>query len=157
MTPALLTWAKRHGVSHQALAELFNFAPSTDPTGHGHKLSEAGAQARVRLLWAQRGGALWRNNVGAMQDPDTGQYVRFGLANESTQMNRKIKSSDLVGINPVVVQPHHVGTTIGQFVSRECKKPGWRYKGTDHEEAQLRWLELILAMGGDAAFTTGDV
>jgi len=45
----------------------------------------------------------------------------------------------------------------GQFVSREVKRPGWRYTGTEREVAQLRWIEIVTALGGDAKFTTGDL
>jgi hypothetical protein len=45
---------------------------------------------------------------------------------------------------------------IGQFMSREIKKEGWRYTGDEDEVAQLRWLELVVAYGGDACFTTGE-
>jgi hypothetical protein len=59
-------------------------------------------------------------------------------------MNAVIKSSDLIGIGPG-----------GQFISLECKKPGWRYRGTAREMAQLKWHQLIISMGGLAQFVTG--
>jgi hypothetical protein len=48
-----------------------------------------------------------------------------------------------------------VGYTIGQFVSREIKIPGWKFQNTEREQAQLKWAELIISLGGDACFTTG--
>jgi hypothetical protein len=45
---------------------------------------------------------------------------------------------------------------VDHFVSRECKRPGWSYKGDAHEEAQLKWAQVVNADGGDAAFTTGE-
>lgn len=155
----LSEWAKRHGVSEQALEELRDIAGVRTELRPGERavpmLSEAGVQARVRLEFARQGGALWRNNVGAMFDPERNTFVRFGLANESKQMNDQIKSHDLIGIRPVKISQSMVGSVIGQFVSREVKRSDWRYTGTPREVAQLKWAELILAMGGDATFTTG--
>lgn len=81
--------------------------------------------------------------------------MRYGLGNDSPQINAVLKSADLIGIRPVVITAQHVGHTVGQFVSRECKAPGWQYTGTDREVAQLNWARLVNACGGDAAFTTG--
>lgn len=117
-------------------------------------ISEAGILSDIRLEASERGIRLWRNNVGATYTP-TGQFIRYGLANDSAQLNTVIKSADLIGIRPVIITQEHVGITIGQFVSREVKKPGWRYAGTDREKAQLTWADLILSLGGDACFTTG--
>jgi hypothetical protein len=157
----LSSWAERHGITPEAMDELRTLAGVASQPTPGQRalpaLSEAGVQTRVRLAWAQRGGALWRNNLGAMEDPHTGGVVRYGLANESAQMNRAIKSADLIGIMPVRITPDMVDSVIGQFVSREVKRPGWRWTGSAREKAQLRWAEIILALGGDAAFTTGDI
>lgn len=127
----------------------------------GHELpatikgdSEAAVQSAVRLEAAAKGVRLFRNNVGALKDT-RGVPVRYGLANDSKQLNEVIKSGDLVGWRPVLIGPAHVGTTIAQFVSRECKEPGWRYTGEGREVAQLAWAELVTVGGGDAAFCTG--
>lgn len=116
--------------------------------------NESTIQALVRLEAAARGLALWRNNVGALPDP-RGVPVRFGLANDSAAVNANVKSADLIGIRPVLITPDMVGRTIGQFLSREVKAPGWVYRGTARELAQLRWIEIVTAHGGDAAFCTG--
>ncbi|NBW08572.1 MAG: hypothetical protein EBR82_11155 [Caulobacteraceae bacterium] len=116
--------------------------------------SEAYAQSQVRLEAPTKGVTLWRNNVGVLTDV-SGRPVRFGLANESRQINEALKSSDLIGWRPVLITPAHVGHTIAQFVSRECKAPGWKYAGTDRERAQKAWLDLVAAAGGDSAFATG--
>lgn len=146
-------WAKKHGVSAAAMADLrvlfgvdTNPAPRNDPP-----LSEAAVQALVRLEASKKGMRLYRNNVGAAQMAD-GSFIRYGLANESKAMNTRVKSSDLIGIKPVVITPELVGATIGQFVAREVKREAWRYTGTDRERAQLSFLELVASLGGDASF-----
>lgn len=117
--------------------------------------SEAHAQSLVRLEAARLGVALWRNNVGVLRD-ENGRPVRYGLANDSGALNRQYKSSDLVGVRPVMITPEMVGQTIGQFVSREIKAPGWTFRGGERETAQQRWHDLINGLGGDSRFATGE-
>lgn len=157
MTPAVYQWAARHGVTMAALQELagiFGLHGGHDLPPAVKGTSEAAVQAAVRLEAARKGVRLFRNNVGMLMDA-TGRPVRYGLANDSKQVNEVLKSSDLVGWRPVLIQPHHVGTVIGQTVLRETKKVGWRYTGDAHEKAQLNWLTLGTADGCDAAFCTG--
>lgn len=116
--------------------------------------SESGVLSQIRLEASQRGCRLWRNNVGATYTPH-GDFIRYGLANDSAQLNKAIKSADLIGIRPVLITPSHIGITIGQFLSREVKHPLWKYTGTDQERAQLAWADLINSLGGDACFTVG--
>lgn len=154
----LTAWAGRWGVPYAALAELkqmmaMDAGPAIAAPLPG-EASEGAVQARVRLEAAQKGVFLWRNQSGAMQN-ETGRLVRFGLCNDSKAMNEHIKSADLVGIRPVVITSRHVGHTIGQFVAREVKEAGWTYSATKREEAQLRFLHLVLSAGGDAAFAPG--
>ena len=119
-------------------------------------LSEAAVLSKVRVAASRTGARLWRNNVGVAMD-DNGRVVRFGLANDSSRVNRITKSSDLVGITPQVVTQDMVGTTVGIFTARECKREGWVYRGTPTERAQRAFLDLINEMGGDAEFTTGEL
>ncbi len=117
-------------------------------------MNESQLQTLIKLEASQKGARLWRNNVGAIHTAD-GTFIRFGLANESKLQNSVIKSSDLIGIRPVVITQDMVGKTIGQFISREVKTPGWIYHRTNkHEQAQLAWIELINSFGGDACFAT---
>jgi hypothetical protein len=103
---------------------------------------------------ARKGMRLWRNNCGAFEDK-TGRWVRYGLANDSKVLSAHIKSGDLIGIRPVLILPEHVGSVIGQFISRECKPPEWRRSPTDaREAAQERWNVLVRGLGGDAKFVT---
>lgn len=150
-------WAIQWGIPADAVHDLrrrmgtvdADIAPATAWAG-----SEAAVSAQVRLEASSKGMRLWRNNVGAGTLAD-GSFLRWGLANDSTRVNAEIKSADLIGCRPVEITPMHVGRTIGQFVSRECKPTGWRYTATAREQAQLRWAELIASLGGDAAFCTG--
>jgi hypothetical protein len=152
----LNNWATRHGVSPRALDELkaIMTQPNTEPSRIITGVSEAAVQNAVRLEAANVGCRLWRNNVGACEDK-RGRQIRYGLCNDSSKMNGHIKSSDLIGIKPVLILPTMVGSTIGQFVAREVKKGKWSYKATEREVAQLRFLELVTALGGDACFANG--
>lgn len=124
------------------------------PEAPGAGKSEAWAQSVVRLEASEKGIACFRNNVGALKD-ERGRLVRYGLANDSAQMNEVIKSHDLIMCRPLTIQPWHVGHVLGQFVAREIKAPGWQYTGQGREPAQLAFANLINAKGGDAAFATG--
>lgn len=119
-------------------------------------MSEAAVSQRVRLEAANAGILAYRNNVGAYEN-DAGQWVRYGLCNDTPALNKKVKSADLIGIKPVFITPAHLGMTIGQFWSREVKEYGWRYTGAGREVAQQKWAQIITSKGGDAAFTTGSI
>lgn len=158
MSPEIMDWAKRNGIHPVAVAELHSImtrgfqrpsAPAADP------LSEAAVQQQIRLDSSSVGVRLWRNNVGACMDAN-GRAIRYGLANESSRMNRVIKSSDLIGIKPLLVTEDMVGASIGQFCAREVKKSGWVYAGSIREKAQLKFIETVNALGGDAKFSNGD-
>ena len=115
---------------------------------------ESAVQQRVQLEMARLGGLIWRNNVGACEDK-TGRIIRYGLCNESAQMNRSLKSSDLVGVSPIVIRPDHVGRTLGVYTALECKKSDWHLTpGDQRAQAQLRYLELVRSVGGIGAFVT---
>lgn len=157
MNHNITQWAIRHGVSHVALAELNAMftSPQTDPTRFLPDASEAAVSNNIRLEASRVGARLWRNNVGCYEDR-TGRWVRYGLCNESKQMNQQLKSPDLIGINPILITQSHVGSVIGQFLARECKEGSWQFKADEHETAQLRCLELFASLGGDACFVNGE-
>ena len=150
-------WAKAYNIPHVAIHNLKArlTATPTDPVPSSGGESEAKVSSRVRLEASKSGARLWRNNVGACKD-ENGNYFRYGLCNDSKKLNDQIKSSDLVGIRPIVIRPEHVGRTIGQFMCREVKKGGWRYRGDHRELAQLAWINMINAMGGDAQFCNSE-
>ena len=145
-------WAKRHGVTPEALAELQQLF--TQPTDVPHSMtgaSEAAVLNAVRLEGSYKGVHLGRNNVGACRN-ERGRLIRYGWMNDSKKMNEHIKSGDLIGIRPVLITQEMVGCTIGQFVMREVKHADWVWEATEHEIAQLRCLELVVSLGGDACF-----
>ena len=118
-------------------------------------MSESAIQTLIRLEASRKGCILFRNNVGAGV-LDNGSFVRWGLANDSAQLNERLKSADLIGIRPILITPEHVGQVIGQFLSREVKAAGWKWAGTKRELAQQQWADLVNRMGGDALFATGE-
>lgn len=153
----LQSWADRWGIPRAALIELAGI-PVLDPVDGAKAGSEAAVQAGVRLEAARAGWHVFRNNVGALID-ETGRAVRYGLANDSKAVNARLKSADLIGWKSHKVQFDDIGKTVAIFVSRECKRSGWRYSGTPEEAAQLRWHSMILAAGGDSAIvnSTGSI
>lgn len=114
--------------------------------------TEAIVQKEIRYRSAQDGVLLWRNNVGAAKD-ENGNYFRYGLANDTPEMARTCKSSDLIGIRPVLITQEMVGHTIGQFVAIECKREGWKETpGDQRAAAQRTFLNLVRDKGGCAMF-----
>lgn len=151
-------WAIKWAVPYAALEELKALmVMDTDPAkpNPGAPKSETAVQNLVRLEASQKGGRLWRNNVGQYID-ERGVPVRYGLCNDSKQLNEKCKSSDLIGIMPIKITPQMVGYTLGQFTTREVKPEGWTYGGTKRERAQLAFIELVTSLGGNAAFACSE-
>lgn len=127
--------------------------PTVEPSGKPG--SESRQQGLVRLDAAKNGVWLTRNNVGALLD-ERNVPVRYGLANESKEQNKAVKSADLIGMWPLLIGPQHVGKVIGQFVSIEMKHEGWTFNPKDtHEAGQLNWCNFVIAKGGFACFATG--
>lgn len=150
----LVTWAARWGISAECLQDLeqtIGLIP-TDPAPLAGR-SEAAVQNAERLRISAAGGRAWRNNSGAYRD-ESGRLVRYGLANDSAAQNEVIKSSDLIGIEPLLVLPEHVGQTVGVFSAVECKAEGWQYKGTPREKAQYAFGQLVLKLGGRFRFSS---
>lgn len=121
-------------------------------------MNEATIQSKVRIAASTAGWRLWRNNVGQLLDAK-GRPIRYGLANESANVNQMIKSGDLIGIRPMLITAAMVGSTIGQFVSIECKTEGWNFRPTNEREAaQLAWAALVNSLSGYATFnSTGEL
>ena len=106
---------------------------------------ESQVLSEVRKRASDLGIHLWRNNRGACEDAKSGRVIRYGIANDSKAMDKRIKSSDLIG-----------WTNDGRFVSVECKAEGWKLTKNlnAREEAQLRWITLVRQHNGVAGFVT---
>jgi hypothetical protein len=144
------SWCEKWGISKEALRELRDSILPPESTA-GERISESEIQTRILLEATRKGLRLWRNNVGAFTGA-SGSLVRYGLANTSSKVNSVIKSSDLIGIRPIITLQEHVGQTFGKFVAIEVKRKGWTYRGTPRELAQARFLELVRTFGGEAKF-----
>jgi hypothetical protein len=117
--------------------------------------NEASVQQRTRIEHCQATtGQIWRNNTGVFFN-EAGQPVRCGLANESKAENAEIKSSDLIGITPVLILPHMVGYSLGVFTAYEIKAPGWHLTPGDKRGlAQQRFHDIVRAACGFAGFVS---
>ena len=148
-------WAHQWGVPPHALTDLRQrLVNDSLPATMAPGTQEGVVVKAVRLEAAQKGDVLWRNHRGMAFD-DSGNPIRYGLANDSVQMNKVTKSSDLIGIHRLPITQDMVGSVVGQFMAREIKRAGWVYKGTPREKAQAHYLELVAAMGGNAGFASG--
>ena len=141
----ITAWSQRWGLPSACLQELMAImgvaAGAPPPPATGQPGSEAGIQAAVRLAAARQGILLWRNNVGVAMG-ENGVPIRFGLCNDSKQLNAICKSSDLIGIGP-----------DGRFHAYECKKNDWKYRDSDQRaKSQLAFIKLVLSRGGVAKF-----
>lgn len=117
--------------------------------------SESNIQSRTRLAAVAKHWRLWRNQRGAGK-LESGNYVRFGLANDSKQIGDRLKSGDLIGWRPVIITADMVGKVLAQFVSVEVKAEDWTPPPLDTKDAdaaaQYRWAELVNREGGYAVF-----
>lgn len=138
-------WIARwsHILPPQAVGELVaSFDPSAHVIPESSGSSESRLQSEIRLVASRDYRiALWRNNNGGMTTYD-GRHVRFGLGNDSAALNRKWKSSDLIGVTPA-----------GRFVAIEVKAPGWSLRPSDNRaQAQAAFMRSVTAFGGLAGF-----
>lgn len=119
-------------------------------------MRESPVQQRAMLEMANNGALVQRNNVGACMD-STDRLIRYGLMNDSKKLNEQFKSSDLIGIQPVLITSKMVGSWMGVYVAIECKHSDWNpLKTLDaHERAQAAYHDLVRRHGGRAGFATG--
>lgn len=146
----LIEWGLKHGVTPAALRELCESAlylqPDEDHAG------ESAVQAEIRLAAARRKIYLFRNNRGAGKT-ETGQFVRYGLANDSKKFGDVWKSGDLIGWESLLITEDMVGTFVARFLSVEAKRRNWKFSGTLEDVAQANWAALVNVQGGRAVIT----
>lgn len=161
-------WAIKHpGAAADLLYMMADAAPL--PSDVKQDSREDGAQQRARMMAGERGWVLWRNNVGATPHEqhvtcprcrfafvEKLRPLRYGLCNDSDRINQKFKSSDLIGIKPVRIEQHHVGTVIGQFIAVEVKAPGVPITLKDaQQQGQAAFGALVERFGGSFEFSHG--
>ena len=114
---------------------------------------ESEVQQELQIHGMHYGCNLMRNNSGALPDKH-GTPVRFGLGNISKKHNKRIKSSDLIGITKIVITPEMVGQTLGVFTAVEVKDPDWNEekKFDERENAQNNFINWVKSLGGFAGF-----
>lgn len=161
----LKEWANKHHISPEALRELCETCihiKSDIGQVDSADLLEGPVQAQIRLAAARtahlplgRQTYLFRNNRGAGQLKN-GNYIRWGLANDSKPLGDRVKSGDLIGWEQVTIEPRHVGSIIARFLSIEVKRRDWKFASTAEECAQIQWAAIVNAQGGRAVITNID-
>lgn len=146
-------WASRWRVPGEALAELVSSVSHT-PAAPAEPRSEGYVQSIVRAEAPHHRVRLFRNNVGA-GTLENGSFIRWGLANDSEDVNKVLKSSDLIGWGPLTITDRMVNTVINVPYARECKPEDWQWSATPRECAQLAFINMVNAAGGNACFVTG--
>ena len=122
-------------------------------------MRESAAASHIRLDAAYLGCDMWRNNTGAFEDA-TGRWVRYGLCNESIELAKLIKSSDLIGVTPVTITPDMVGQVIGVFTAVETKPTDWTFPNPTNKDefahclAQQKFHDIVKKAGGFAGFAS---
>lgn len=115
-------------------------------------MKESAVESHIRLFAAQQGLNLWRNNVGALPDKN-GRPVRYGLCNDDARLNKRVKSSDFIGITPKFITPEMVGRIVGIFTAIETKHSDWAFAPTDERAvAQAAFHDIVRNVGGLAGF-----
>lgn len=146
----LLEWALKHRISSAAIQDLCISCLHLGPPEGDER--EGAVQQRIRLEGAQKGKYLFRNNRGAGR-MESGNFVRYGLANDSKELGKAVKSADLIGWESFTVTPEWIGHKVARFLSVEVKASDWKFSGTLEEIAQVKWSVLVNAEGGRAIIT----
>jgi len=152
---AIHEWACRHNLQRAAYEELLVILnPSLGIAKAEKGKSEGAVQSGLRILAPQHRASLWRNNTGAFKD-DSGRWVRYGLGNDSKQLNAVWKPSDLIGITTVAAS--YIGQEFGVLTAVEVKEEGWHQIPSDKRAAgQANFMNTVVSMGGLAGFAQSE-
>jgi len=84
---------------------------------------------------------LWKNPVGYWPE----KHLHYGLDKGS---------SDLIGIQRMLITPDMVGQYVGVFVAAEVKKEEWRpsMDTPKHHSEQSNFIAQVKSMGGKGGF-----
>lgn len=117
--------------------------------------TETEIQNLSRVAVQDAGGVAWRNNRGCLPRED-GTPIRFGLANDSSKLDKVFKTGDLVGLFPhfLKIPGGDTGFQVGIFCMWECKPEDWVWRGTERERAQWAAIMFVRARWGLAGFVT---
>jgi hypothetical protein len=158
----LFEWVLKWRVPPEALKELADTCVFLGkPEGDAESGLEAPVQRELRLEAARGGRYLFRNQRGAGR-MESGNFVRFGLANDSKKLGDTVKSADLIGIETLFITIDMVledmarglpGYKVGRFLSVEAKSPVWTFTGSLEDLAQLKWASFVNSAGGRALIT----
>ena len=166
-----LEWKARHPLAAQELEVALGAATWHEVPQNAAGKSENWAQQQVRLKSARLGAWAMRNNVGAVKAKEevhcprchfdfvlTRQPIRYGLANDTPELNAVVKSSDLILCIPRTITAQMVGRVIGQFGAVEVKKPDWR-PGEDpaREGPQFAFGARVQQLGGFFTVSRGEL
>jgi hypothetical protein len=99
--------------------------------------SEQTTQQQIRLACSRGDTRLFRNNVGRLPNPRTGQWVDYGVGGKG--------AGDLLGWRTVTITPEMVGTQVAVFLSIEVKTATGKLR-----PEQQQWLDAVQAAGGIA-------
>jgi len=154
-------WANRRRIPADALAELFGllgYEPDVPETCQGKE--ESYVQSMIRLAAAAQAYNLGRNNRGALPN-EAGVPIRFGWLNDTAALDKVCKTGDLIGYQSGWFRDFETfePVKVAVFAMVECKKASWSgFNPKDKREtAQNRAIQMVLAGGGIACFSTGQL
>ena len=103
--------------------------------------SEKTIMHRGMVRESAKGNIVWRNNTGRFELPD-GRFIPAGLCKGS---------SDVIGIEPVIINREDVGKLFGRFLAIEYKTKTGRLT-----PEQQHFLDVVRACGGTAIVDRGE-